>query len=59
MFDTDRKLHLSIAALVIPLVALAGFSVSTNSAEMTIEPQVNEAKYDIRDESYRGRTRRL
>lgn len=59
MFDTDRKLHLSIAAMVLPLVALAGFSVATNSAPLTIEPQVNEGKYDLRDESYRGRTRRL
>ena len=55
MFNTDKQLYVSIAALVIPLVGLAGFSVATNSAEMTIEPQVNEAKYDLRDKSYRGR----
>ena len=60
MFDSDKQLHLAIAAMVIPLVALVTFSVSTSSAELEIEPQVNEqAKYDVRDESYRGRTRRL
>ena len=59
MFDTDKQLHVSIAAIVVAVVALATFSVATNSATLEIEPQVNESKYDLRDESYRGRTRRL